>query len=83
VWMWAQSTVFPKDLVMVWANAIDWSLADGDTIVWGTMSLDGDTIVWGTNIGVDGDTIVWGTTVDPGTAVLWGTSQRTQMAGVQ
>jgi len=96
-WMWAQSTVFPQDLVMVWANSIDWSLTDGDTIVWGTslgidgdtivwgtsLGIDGDTIVWGTNIGVDGDTIVWGTTVDPGTAVLWGTSQRTQMAGVQ
>jgi len=96
-WMWAQSTVFAKDLVMVWANSIDWSLTDGDTIVWGTslgidgdtivwgtsLGIDGDTIVWGTNIGVDGDTIVLGTTVEPGTEVLWGISQRTQMAGVQ
>jgi subtilisin family serine protease len=94
-WMWANSAVFPNDLVTVWANSIDWSTADGDTIVWGTamgldgdtivwgtaMSLDGDTIVWGTT--ADGDTIVWGTTVDLDTAMLWGTSLRIQLAGVQ
>jgi len=93
--MWANSAVFPNDLVTVWANSIDWSTADGDTIVWGTamgldgdtivwgtaMSLDGDTIVWGTT--ADGDTIVWGTTVDLDTAMLWGTSLRIQLAGVQ
>src|SRR5205823_1027027 len=96
VWMWAQSTVFSKDLVKVWANSIDWSKADGDTIVWGTqvsldgdtivwgtnMGLDGDTIVWGTNMGLDGDTIVWGTTLDHDTALLWGTN-RIPMTGVQ
>jgi serine protease AprX len=94
-WKWSQSTVFSSNVVTVWANSIDWSTADGDTIVWGTsMSVDGDTIVWGTSLNIDGDTIVWGTTwdgdtivwgttLDPGSALLWGTSQGKQVTGVK
>src|SRR4051812_48265958 len=51
-----------KPTANAWKNGVVWGAAkplaaDGDNIVWGTMS-DGDNIVWGTS---DGDNIVWGT----------------------
>jgi hypothetical protein len=59
-----------------WRLGVEWGwattkgTADGDNIVWGTMS-DGDNIVWGT--ANDGDNIVWGTASD-GDNIVWGTA---------
>ncbi|HET6958536.1 MAG TPA: S8 family peptidase [Vicinamibacterales bacterium] len=63
-----------KPTANAWKNGVVWGsvkplAADGDNIVWGTMS-DGDNIVWGTS---DGDNIVWGTASD-GDNIVWGTA---------
>jgi serine protease AprX len=64
-----------KPSANAWKNGVVWGspkplAADGDNIVWGTMS-DGDNIVWGT--ASDGDNIVWGTAAD-GDNIVWGTA---------
>src|SRR3954470_6550014 len=73
-----------KPTANAWKNGVVWGAAkplaaDGDNIVWGTMS-DGDNIVWGTSDGdnivwgtSDGDNIVWGTTAH-GDKIVWGSS---------
>ena len=48
------------------------TVAEGDTVVWGTIDIETDTVVWGT-VDIELDTVVWGTNcADPSCApIVW------------
>jgi hypothetical protein len=57
-----------------WAPGVAWGAAygaNGDNVVWGTITAGSDNVVWGTF--TNGDNVVWGTVAE-GDNVVWGTT---------